>query len=199
MERTRATKAEMKALQLKPRDPDIFYNLGVVLDAKNDSPGCPYYAMYQRRIIAPNQKSEISRNSNRDVSLYMILAECHQNLNQYESIKTYQEGIKLYPKAADLYFCWLALQDFWSYSGSDRSSDWGIALLPDSFNFEAWKATHAPIFMKQNKKLSFTDADLRFREINSADISRATAETRERFKGVGRYTNFYLQYQGKMI
>jgi len=58
---------------------------------------------------ALNQYQKFLETQTGDVSLYMILAECHQT-NQYEeTIKTYQEGIKL-PKLFT--FVGLALQDF---------------------------------------------------------------------------------------
>lgn len=195
-----------KALHLKHRDPDILYNLGVAFAAKNDPAQAALhygYAYYRRGEYqeAINQYQHFLETQTGDVPFYIALAECYKGSAQYEqTIKTYQEGIKLYPKAAELYFSLaLVLQKFGCTQEALTVATEASQLVPDSLTLKIQKQRMLPIVYETEEEIDFyrrrfTQGLKELIQQTSLDTPKARESA---LTGVGSYTNFYLQYQGK--
>jgi len=195
-----------KALNLKPRDPDIVYNLGVAFEDKGESAqaalyyGYAYYrrGQYQEAI---NQYQLFLETQTGDIHFYTALAKCYEGINQYEeTIKTYQEGIKLYPKDSNLYFFLaVALRDFGYVHEAIAVVDEASRLLPDVLTLKLERQRLLPVIYETEEEIDFYRC--RFTQGLEELIQQTSLDTTETknsaLLGVGSYTNFYLQYQGK--
>ncbi|MBW4575450.1 MAG: tetratricopeptide repeat protein [Aphanothece sp. CMT-3BRIN-NPC111] len=201
-----AIQVYQKALQSNIRHADIFHNLAVAFDILHDAAQSSLYfgyadsyqGKYESAII--NYEKFLAKKTG-DINFYITLADCYKNLNQESAaIKTYQNGLRHYPTAGELYFRLVtALQDFGRIQEAIAVANEALQLLPNDFTLKLEKARLLPIIYETSEEIDFYRS--RFTQELEALIQETTLDSCEAinnaFAAIGRRTNFYLQYQGK--
>jgi protein O-GlcNAc transferase len=194
------------ALKLKPRTPDILNNLGIAFEAKNDRTQAALYFGYAfnrqgKYEEAVNQFQKFRETQEvGDASFYRVLAESYESLNQYEeALNVYQEGVSLYPNDSALYFCWiLALQNAGRTQEAIALASKASQLMPDDISLKREEKLILPVLYENQEEIDY----YRHRFVQGLEdlILQTSLDTPEARKnallGVGKSTNFYLQYQG---
>jgi len=201
-----AIKTYQTALNLQPYNSDITYNLALAFTANNCiSQASLYYANYHYLCGAYEEAikyyHQFLETNNGDTELYLTLAKCRQKLNQHEeAINIYRQAIELYPKDGNLYFkLALALQDFGQLQEAINVVTEASKLLPTDLYLRHQRCLLLPIIYETEAEIDFH----RHRYINGLGefIQETFLDSSESIKnafvGIGRMTNFYLQYQGK--
>lgn len=195
-----------KSLQLKPRAPDILYNLGVAFEAKHDYAQSAIYfgyaayrqGKYEEAII---QYQKFLETQTGDVDFYIALADCYKYLNkQEEALKVYQDGILHYPESVTLYLhLTFALQGYGRIQEAIAVASEASQLLPNHLALKLEKQRLLPIIYDTPEEIDFYRN--RFAQHLEDLIQQTSLDSPEARKnaliGIGRRTNFYLQYQGK--
>lgn len=195
-----------KALDLNPSHPDILHNLGVASNANQDSVQAAFYygyayyyqGQYQQAI---RQFEQLIKREIGDANLYLALADCYRNLNQYEeTIETYQSGIKHYPKVDNLhFFLALTLQEFGCTEEVIKVATEALEFIPNSVALKLVQRIMLPIIYETEAEINFYRSKfIQGLQELVEQLSLDTVEARKQYLiGIGSYTNFYLQYQGK--
>ena len=194
------------ALHLNPNNPDIFYNLGVAHQAQNNivqsylylGNAFYYQEKYEESLI---EYRKFLDNQIGDVSIYLRLTDCYKSLNRYEeAIKICRESLLLYPTEAKLYNCLiLLLQEFGCTQEAIKVANEASELLPGNFSFKLAKYLTLPIIYETQEELDFyrNQFSQGLEElIQSTPLDTPPAQDNALI-GIGKHTNFYLQYQGK--
>lgn len=195
-----------KSLELKQRDPNIIYNLGLAFEAKDDPVQAAFYfgyAAYRSGKFAEAilKFQKFLEHQKGDAYLYMVLADCHQNTNQQEeTLKAYQEGIKHYPTDAELYLrLSMTLQDWGRVEEAIAVANEASQLLPNNLALQREKQRLLPIIYDTPEEIDFYRC--RFAQYLDDLIQQTSLDSLESKKtalqGAGFTTNFYLHYQGK--
>ena len=194
------------ALKLNPNNPDILYNLGVAYQNKNDIYqsflyfGDAYYYQreYEKSIIEYHKFLE---NKIGNTLLYFRLSDCYQYLNRYEeAIKVCREAILIYPTEVGLYNRLVSLlQGFGCTQKAIEVASQASLVLPDDLSLRLAKCLTLPILYETQEEINFYRS--RFSQGLEEVIQLTTLDTLQAkdsaLIGIGRHTNFYLQYQCK--
>ena len=195
-----------KALQLKPRDPDVMQNLGIAYDLKHDPAKSAFYFgnyahIRQNYEAAIEQYEKGLKTQIGKSSIYINLADCYEKLNQEEkAINTYHEGLKYYPKTPRLYFCLIvALQNFGHIHEAITVASQAAQLLPNDLILKIEEQRLLPIIYDTPEEINFYRRRfIQYLEVLIEQTALDSPEAIENAKvGIGARTNFYLQYQGK--
>src|SRR5919199_1380550 len=201
-----AIEAYEKALSLKPNAPDILNNLALAFEAKNDKAqalkyfgySCYHQKNYQEAINYYQKFQELQTG---DVDFYLALASCYRSLNQYAvAIEVYREGISLYPKVDSLYYnLALDLQELDKTEEFFAVLNEGLQWLPDNLSLKLHQQLTLPIVYDSPEEIE--SYRQRFTQGLEALVQQTKLDTPEVISNaliaLSRWTNFYLQYQGK--
>jgi predicted O-linked N-acetylglucosamine transferase (SPINDLY family) len=201
-----AREAYEKALSLKPHDPDILNNLALAFEAKNDKAqalkyfgySCYHQKNYQEAI---NYYQKFRQIQTGDVDFYLALAGCYRLINQYAvAIEVYREGISLYREADSLYYnLALDLQELGKIEESIAVVSEGLHWVPDDLSLKLHQQLTLPIVYESPEEIE--SYRQRFTQGLEALSKQTNLDTPESISNaliaLSRWTNFYLQYQGK--
>ncbi len=194
------------ALQLNPHNPDIFYNLGIAYQVQNNvvlsylyfGNAFYYQDKYEESMI---EYQKFLENQIGDVSVYLRLTDCYKSLERYEeAIKVCKESLLLYPTEAKLYNrLILLLQEFCCTQEAIEVASEASELLPEDFSLKLAKYLTLPIVYETQEQLDFYHNQFSHgleELIQSTPLDTPQAQDNALI-GIGKHTNFYLQYQGK--
>ncbi|HIK09269.1 MAG TPA: tetratricopeptide repeat protein [Oscillatoriaceae cyanobacterium M33_DOE_052] len=194
------------ALQLKPRHPDIIENLALAFAAKGDNITASLYfgyAAYRRHHYAEaiNYYSTFQAKSQPDADFYIALADCYQNLTQWETAQaTYDQGIAHYPHDIPLRMALIrALEERGETKAAINAAQSSLAQIPASLELQLSHQRLLPIIYDNEAEIEIYRARFqRELETNVNTTSLATPTDRHNaLNALNWGTNFYLAYQGK--
>jgi len=201
----RAIEVYQKSLQLKPYDSDILHNLGVAFANYDQAKSALYFGYaassqgkYEEAIV---QYQKVLENQRGDVYFYIELAECYKNINQQsEAIQAYQEGIKHYPTATELYVRLLiTLQYLGRIQEAIAVANQALQLLPNDVALKLENTRLLPVLYETPEEIDFYRC--RFTQKLDDLIQQTFLDSPEAinnaFRAIGYRTNFFLQYQCK--
>jgi predicted O-linked N-acetylglucosamine transferase (SPINDLY family) len=194
------------ALKLNPTNPDILYNLGVAYQIKNDQlqaflyfgDAFYYQEKYEDSII---EYQKFLENEIGNTLLYFRVADCYQYLNRYEeAIKVCRNALFIYPTEVGLCNRLVSLLQGsgCTQKAIEVATEASLA-LPDDLSLRLAKCLTLPILYETQEEVNFyrsrfsqgLEEVIQLTQLNTPQ-ARSSA-----LIGIGRHTNFYLQYQCK--
>lgn len=134
-----------------------------------------------------------------DAELYFNLSQCFRHLHRIEeSISTLQEGIRSYPRNAQLHFYLIqSLQQSGKTKDAISAAETASELLPDEYVFKILKNLIVPIIYTTPEEIPFYRNQ--FVQGLQDLIQQTSLKTHEEkinaLTGISCVTNFYLVYQ----
>ncbi len=201
-----AIEAYQKALELKPRDPDIIFNLAMAFSANGEQAKSDLhyaYAAYRQNKYEDAIKyfHKYLAQEQGEGNLYLDLSKCYKKLNQLErAIEIYQEGIKVYPQELSIYLMlMLALQQTNRIEEAISTANQAESILANNSILEFEKQRLFPIIYENSKDIEvYRQRFSQALDLWIKNTSLAMPESRDNaLKSIAFQTNVLLQYQGK--
>ncbi|MGB3205350.1 MAG: tetratricopeptide repeat protein [Crinalium sp.] len=201
-----AIDAYQKALELKPRDPDIIFNLAMAFSANGDQ--AKYHLYYGYAAYRQNKYEEAINYFHKyleqekgEGKLYLDLSKCYIQLNQTEvAIKIYKQGIKAYPNELAIYLMlMLALQQTNRIQEAISTANQAEDIFPNNSILQFEKQRLFPIIYEDFNDIEvyrerfFQGLDLWIKN-TSLDLPESKDNA---LKSIAFQTNVLLQYQSK--
>ncbi|WP_448562459.1 tetratricopeptide repeat protein [Trichothermofontia sp.] len=201
-----AIKTYKTAIELKYDSPDVHYNLAIAQQNKGEQLLAERYfgnaSFYGKEYeVAIQHYLAYLESGNKDLDVYLTLAQCYQRVKQFEAaVQLYEEAAKQHPQSLLLYVHWIyALQDRAQPQRAILVAQQGSEHLPLALYLKAESLLMLPIIYNDIQELE----DYRERIIlglnqlqECLDLETPTgregALTLPQFKN-----NFYVIYQNR--
>jgi protein O-GlcNAc transferase len=200
-----AVETYQSGLRVSPENPEILYNLGCAFHNKNDIErtllhfGFSFYynKNYQEAI---NYYQDYLKISSTNLSVYITLADCYRNLNQYEAAIAILEQALRINKTEDLYVQLIVtLQLAGQTEEAIFIADRATQILKNSISIQLEKPRILPIIYKKIEEIKvYRQKFISGLKESSKQVNLGTDENRKKAMiGISRFSNFYINYQGE--
>ena len=194
-----------QASELKPENPDIFYNLALCHEKLNLLAETNLYSGYRYYFERNYQKAIESFQSFLqerigDINVYLFLAECYKNINQAETaIQAYTQGIKAHPQESRLYkfLAYTYYKHLGDIQNAIQISEQAYKLFPSLLIFQYFLSAFVPLVYNSseeiiNSRQQFTHF---LAEFTDQIISNIEQTKENALDSISSMTNYYLGYQ----